>query len=35
VHFYGRTGGGIPTPKEILKKISEIVSVKEKATCTT
>ncbi len=35
VHFYGRTGGGIPTPKEILKKISEIVSVKEKVTCTT
>ncbi len=24
VHFYGRTGGGIPTPKEILKKIDEL-----------
>ena len=24
VHFYGRTGGGIPTPKEILKKINEL-----------
>jgi len=35
VHFYGRTGGGIPTTKEILKKISEIVSVKEKVICST
>ena len=24
VHFFGRTGGGIPKPKEILKKIDEI-----------
>ncbi|ODS32025.1 MAG: pyruvate:ferredoxin-oxoacid:ferredoxin oxidoreductase, alpha subunit [Candidatus Scalindua rubra] len=35
VHFYGRTGGGIPTPKEIFKKILEITSIKEKAACTT
>jgi len=35
VHFYGRTGGGIPTPKEILKKILEIISVNEKVACAT
>lgn len=35
VHFYGRTGGGIPTPKEIIEKILEIISVEEKVTCTT
>ncbi len=34
VHFYGRTGGGIPSPKEILEKVLKIVSTKEKATCT-
>ena len=25
VHFYGRTGGGVPTVEEIIKKIKEIV----------
>ena len=35
VHFYGRTGGGIPSPKEIIRKIAEIISVKEKTTCAT
>ncbi len=35
VHFYGRTGGGIPSPKDIIKKICEIVHVKEKTTCIT
>jgi len=33
VHFYGRTGGGIPSPKEIIRKITEIIPVKEKITC--
>ncbi|HDY67730.1 MAG TPA: 3-methyl-2-oxobutanoate dehydrogenase subunit VorB [Candidatus Scalindua sp.] len=35
VHFYGRTGGGIPSPKEILEKILEIIPIKEKVTCAT
>ncbi len=35
VHFYGRTGGGIPSPKEILHKIVELSNVKEKITCFT
>ncbi len=35
VHFYGRTGGGIPAPGEIMAKIHEITSVKEKEACTT
>ena len=35
VHFYGRTGGGIPSSKEILEKILEITSVKEKVACNT
>jgi 2-oxoglutarate ferredoxin oxidoreductase subunit alpha len=35
VHFYGRTGGGIPSPKEIIRKITEVIPVKEKITCTT
>ncbi|MDR4497323.1 MAG: 3-methyl-2-oxobutanoate dehydrogenase subunit VorB [Candidatus Scalindua sp.] len=35
VHFYGRTGGGIPSPKEILHKINELIQVKEKVTCVT
>ena len=25
VHFYGRTGGGVPTSLEVIKKIVEIV----------
>lgn len=33
VHFYGRTGGGVPSPKEILEKIREIIPIKEKVTC--
>ena len=35
VHFYGRTGGGIPTPKQIIEKVQEITSVKEEAVCST
>ncbi len=35
VHFLGRTGGGIPSPKEILNKIIELTSIKEKVTCVT
>ena len=35
VHFYGRTGGGIPSPKDIIRNITEIIPVKEKATCAT
>ncbi len=35
VHFYGRTGGGIPSPKDIIKKIIEITSVQENTTCVT
>ena len=35
VHFYGRTGGGIPSPKEIIRKITEIVPAKEKISCAT
>ncbi|GJQ58801.1 MAG: 3-methyl-2-oxobutanoate dehydrogenase subunit VorB [Candidatus Scalindua sp. AMX11] len=35
VHFYGRTGGGIPSPKEILNKIIELSTIKEKVTCAT
>jgi 2-oxoglutarate ferredoxin oxidoreductase subunit alpha len=35
VYFYGRTGGGIPSPKDIIRKIIEIIPVKEKATCAT
>lgn len=35
VHFYGRTGGGIPSPREILNKISELTNIKEKITCVT
>jgi 2-oxoglutarate ferredoxin oxidoreductase subunit alpha len=35
VHFYGRTGGGIPSPKEIIGKITEIIPAKEKITCAT
>ncbi|MFQ5962871.1 MAG: 3-methyl-2-oxobutanoate dehydrogenase subunit VorB [Candidatus Scalinduaceae bacterium] len=35
VHFYGRTGGGIPSPKEIFEKILEITPSKEKVTCVT
>lgn len=26
VHFFGRTGGGIPRPKEILRKIEEVIN---------
>lgn len=33
VHFYGRTGGGMPSPKEILNKVFEITNTREKATC--
>jgi 2-oxoglutarate ferredoxin oxidoreductase subunit alpha len=33
VHFYGRTGGGIPSPNEIFEKILEIIPIKEKAIC--
>lgn len=25
IHFYGRTGGNVPTPEEIIKKIREII----------
>ena len=25
VHFYGRTGGGVPTSSEVIKKIVEVV----------
>lgn len=25
VHFYGRTGGGVPTSSQVIKKIVEIV----------
>jgi 2-oxoglutarate ferredoxin oxidoreductase subunit alpha len=35
VHFYGRTGGGIPTPKQVIEKVLEITSVKEEAACIT
>ena len=35
VHFYGRTGGGIPSPKEIIRKITEIIYAKENASCST
>ena len=24
VHFYGRTGGGVPTSREVINKITEI-----------
>jgi 2-oxoglutarate ferredoxin oxidoreductase subunit alpha len=35
VHFYGRTGGGIPSPKDIIRKITEVMFVKEETTCAT
>jgi 2-oxoglutarate ferredoxin oxidoreductase subunit alpha len=25
IHFYGRTGGNVPTPDEIIRKIKEII----------
>ncbi|MEW5820854.1 MAG: 3-methyl-2-oxobutanoate dehydrogenase subunit beta, partial [Cyanobacteriota bacterium] len=30
IEFYGRPGGGIPTPEEILAKIKETIELKQK-----
>jgi 2-oxoglutarate ferredoxin oxidoreductase subunit alpha len=30
VHFYGRTGGNLPTQKEILDKIKEVLGKEKK-----
>ena len=29
VYFYGRLGGGVPTPVEVIKKIESLLKIRE------